>query len=72
MFSDEVPQDGLSGAEDSQMHDEYKKDKAQSEPTRSRQVRGSEMKDYRMSCQEYCDQEPDNPHVPASGLVSRW
>jgi hypothetical protein len=31
------------------MDGEYKKDEAQSESTRSRQVRGNPMKEYRMS-----------------------
>jgi hypothetical protein len=51
---------------------EYKKDEAQSESTRSRQVRGNPMKEYRMSCQQNRDQERDNPHVPESGFVYRW
>jgi hypothetical protein len=48
------------------MNGEYKKDEAQSESTRSRQVRGNPMKDYRMSCQQNRDQERENPDVPAS------
>jgi hypothetical protein len=51
------------------MDGEYKKDEAQSESTRSHQVRGNSMKDYRMSCQQNRDQESENPDVPASGFV---
>jgi hypothetical protein len=53
------------------MLDEYKKDKAQSEPARSRQPGRSEMKDYHMPGQQNRDQEPGNPHVATPGLVSR-